>query len=193
MKTNKSHRICIYETRLPRLAATMVLCAICVSCEASSTPRYVGRYSEPYFAGRPFVSPRTSEIIFGSAHESPGDIYSISSDASRLARLTSGPLRKGWPAVSPDGSSTLFAAESKPRGAWHIYVMKSIGTSPVQITSSAHSDIAPSYSPDGKQIVFARAARHRPYSMGGMIWDSWDVWLMNADGSSQQQLTQGLY
>jgi Tol biopolymer transport system component len=99
----------------------------------------------------------------------------------------------GWPALSPDASSVAYAVESEPSGPWHIFVMGMNGRRPVPITSGPTSDVAPSFSPDGTQIVFARAAESRPYSMGGTTWDQWDVWISNTDGSQLRQLTNRRY
>ena len=62
-----------------------------------------------------------------------------------------------------------------------------------QITNVQTYDSLPSFSHDGTKIVFARAARHRPYSMGGWTWDHWDVFTVNADGSGLKQITHEKY
>ncbi len=51
------------------------------------------------------------------------------------------------------------------------------------------SDSSPAYSRDGKRIAFARAHRLRRYSMGGFIWDDYDIYVTNADGSDPRRLT----
>jgi hypothetical protein len=130
-----------------------------------------------YQASRPTVTPDGQKIVFGSDHATDGDVYSIATDGSGLQRLTSGPSVKGWPAMSPDGRSIAYAVESEPSGPWHIFEMNADGGHPVQITSGKSSDVAPAFSPNGTQILFARAASHRPYSMGGITWDHWDVLL----------------
>jgi dipeptidyl aminopeptidase/acylaminoacyl peptidase len=49
-----------------------------------------------------------------------------------------------------------------------------------ELTTDAANDLRPFWSPDGKQIVFFS-------NRAG----TYDIWIMNADGSSQRQLTQG--
>ncbi len=49
-----------------------------------------------------------------------------------------------------------------------------------QLTTDAANDLRPFWSPDGKQIVFFS-------NRAG----TYDIWIMNADGSSQRPLTQG--
>jgi Tol biopolymer transport system component len=62
----------------------------------------------------------------------------------------------------------------------HIAVMNLDGVGSV-ITAGAANDIDPSWSPDGTKIVFARKPP------GGV----YNIWVMNANGSGQQQLTFG--
>jgi hypothetical protein len=73
------------------------------------------------------------------------------------------------------------AACDAPAGSdpCHVAVMNTDGVGRV-ITSGAGNDVDPAWSPDGTRIVFARA-------MGG----NYDIWVMNADGSGQTQLTHG--
>jgi Tol biopolymer transport system component len=58
------------------------------------------------------------------------------------------------PAWSPAGQHVAFA--SLRSGTSHIYVMRADGTGTRQVTSGAQNDDHPSWSPDGKRIVFAR-------------------------------------
>lgn len=146
-----------------------------------------------YQASRPSTSPDGANIVFGSDLQSRGDLYSVTRDGSRLSRLTVGADAKGWPAFSPDGRSIVYAVESALSDPWHISRIRADEHHSEQITSTGASDIAPSYSPDGKYILFARAAVRRPYSMGGVAWDKWDIWIMNADGSMPRQLTSQRY
>jgi Tol biopolymer transport system component len=94
-----------------------------------------------------------------------------------------------WP--SPDGRSIVYVASDDQ--TCHICVMDRNGRNSRQLTSTDRFDFGPSYSPDGSKIIFARAARHRPAHWGGMTWDEWDIWQVNADGSALRQLTFGRY
>ncbi len=54
-------------------------------------------------------------------------------------------------------------------------------------------DSEPSFSPDGRSVAFARAARNRPYSMGGYVWDDWDIYLVDVASGRTAQLTNARY
>lgn len=55
-----------------------------------------------------------------------------------------------------------------------IYVMNADGTRQTRLTHNTAGDLAPAWSPDGRQIAFSR---------------SFDLWLMNADGTHQHKIT----
>jgi Tol biopolymer transport system component len=58
------------------------------------------------------------------------------------------------PAWSPDGAQIAFS--SRRDGTAHIYVMRADGKDARRLTSTAKTDDHPSWSADGKRIVFAR-------------------------------------
>lgn len=98
------------------------------------------------------------------------------------------------PVYSPGGQEIVFAAASGDDAPFHLFVY-SLATQKVsQITNeSSASDRSPSYSADGTTIVFARAYRQRPYSMGGLTWDDWDVATIARDGSGFRRRTNLRY
>jgi hypothetical protein len=73
-------------------------------------------------------------------------------------------------------------------GVWHIWTVNRDGSNLTQITWGKSSDIQPCYSPDGTKIAFAsnRSAGDIDLILGD---HSYDVWVMNADGTGLTQLT----
>ena len=65
--------------------------------------------------------------------------------------------------------------------AWHLYTLELATGQEIAITSGEYSDIHPSWSPDGEQIVFSSNRTDK---------GSFDLFVINRDGSSLQQLTQ---
>ncbi|HEY6006962.1 MAG TPA: hypothetical protein VIU40_01465 [Geobacteraceae bacterium] len=105
------------------------------------------------------------------------EIFLIGVDGSNLHRLTNGLHGIGgsvsW---SPDSSSLLIYAG--PVGGRDIYRLEAQSGAATQLTHGGNN-AAPSYSPDGKYIVF-NSSRNNNQA---------DLFIMNWDGSSQRQLT----
>jgi hypothetical protein len=78
--------------------------------------------------------------------------------------------------VAPAGR---IAFVSDRGGAPKIYVMNADGSDVVQLTTGPHADSRPSWSPDGRRIVFARAGDAT----------SCGIYVMSADGSDLDRLT----
>jgi Tol biopolymer transport system component len=87
---------------------------------------------------------------------------------------------------SPDGKSIAFdsnrdssTAAPAANGLYHIWVLRRGSKTPVQLTKDTGSDGWPVWSPDGSKIAFFS-------NKGGK---NFDLWVMDADGGNQRQLT----
>jgi TolB protein len=91
-------------------------------------------------------------------------------------------------ALAPDGRRIVYC-DGDPQGSGcHIFICNVDGTGRRQLTFTPKViDAEPAWSPDGKWVVFVSAQRHRPYSMGGMVWDQWGLWRVNADGDNDER------
>ena len=130
----------------------------------------------------PVWNPRTgAQIAWVSGRTGEPQIYVMDQDGSGVQRMTD----SGY-AVSPSWSSSgallTFAWNRKygpgDPGGQDIYVMDIASKRWLQTTHESGSNDFPSWSPDGRHIVFERA-------LGGHT----DIWEMLADGTHQQQLT----
>ena len=92
-------------------------------------------------------------------------------------------------ALSPDGKQSVYSYQTQNTVGSHIFIADVGGTNRRQLTDLPTGDATPSWSPDGKKIIFTRAAEHRCYSMGGMVWDQLDIWTVSVVGSNEQRLT----
>ena len=72
-------------------------------------------------------------------------------------------------------------------GNWEIYVMDADGGNPRRLTNNRHADLSPSWSPDGKRIVFCSDRDGHPHHIPG--WFTSEIYMMDADGGNQQKLT----
>jgi Tol biopolymer transport system component len=166
----------------------------------------------------PSWSPDGSKIAFSSNRDGDYEIYVIGSDGKNLKRLTNVPGVDRYPTWSPDGNTIAFTSERSgnediwtmnadgtaeptqlthdpgsdegPRwspqsssiafftnreGRHQIYVMNPDGSEQRNISNSQSDDLGPAWSPDGTKLAFRRDGR--------------DIWVMDAEGNAQQQLT----
>lgn len=90
-------------------------------------------------------------------------------------------LREGTkPRWSPDGNEIVFEHQGD---IWKINVD---GTQLTQLTTtSLVFEDTPSYSPDGRQIVYSSNE-----GKDGRAYNDWNIWKMDIDGSNKTQLTE---
>jgi TolB protein len=140
----------------------------------------------------PVWSPDGKQILFASDRNGDSEIYVMNADGSSPRRLTRQPGDDSHPHWSPDGSRIVFnSARATPdlSADWakqhhEIFTMAADGSDVRQITRIRTVSTYPSYSPDGKRIVFRRVTDEPAF-----IWDlttsarNSEVFVMNADGS----------
>jgi TolB protein len=135
----------------------------------------------------PHWSPDGSEIAF---HSTRGDenreIYVVSVSGGEVRRLTENPALEWLPTWSPDGS--LLAFWSTREGQWEMYVMEPDGSHQRRLNRAparmealrGYAVSRMAWSPDGRFIAFNSFRDGR-----------YDIYVMNADGTSARQLTEG--
>ena len=109
--------------------------------------------------------------------------------ATQAVLLRTGDER--YPSYSPDGTQIAFRGDLdlvEPSGDEELYVMNADGTNVRQLTTNADFDSAPSWSPDGKRILFERAPAGT--FTPGVEAQEKDIYVMRADGSHVRRLTE---
>ena len=94
----------------------------------------------------------------------------------------------GLTVTLPDGrngahrprGTILYAATPVSVRAWDLYTIPAAGGEPTRITDTPEFEQYPAWSPDGREIAFAR----------GHVMTNIDIYVMAADGSSERRLTE---
>ncbi len=152
----------------------------------------------------PSWSPDGKRIVFMSdrdGHVPKGgvlpnfEIYVMDADGSNQQNLTNHPSHDISPAWSPDGKRIAFTSYRDGHvhaiHGWptaEIYVMDADGGNPQHLTNDLNDDRFPSWSPDGKRIVFS--SERDGHFIGDFEITSSEIYVMDADGGNQQRLTE---
>jgi Tol biopolymer transport system component len=126
----------------------------------------------------------------------PFDIYTAKPDGSDLRRLTNYGVYTAEAVVSPDGRRIVFT--SLKDGDLDIYTMNVDGTDVRRLTTTPGYDGGPWWSPDGTKIVYrawhpadSALVTYRALLAERLVRPNrMELWVMNADGSDQRQITQ---
>ena len=112
-------------------------------------------------------------IVFTSVRDGDMEIYSMNADGSDVKRLTNRPGPDGGPFFSWDGKQVAFRGRQLGAGAeldeyrsllkeglWRptsleLFIMNRDGSSQRQVTKLGGANFAPSWTTDGKRLIFA--------------------------------------
>ena len=123
-----------------------------------------------------------AQIAFMSERDGNNEIYVMDADGGNQRRLTEN-RRDDWsPSWSPDGKRIVFVSDRDGHPdvipGWftsEIYVMDADGRNPQNLTENPADDGFPSWSPDGKQIVFQSNRDD---------FGKYEIYVMDADGGN---------
>jgi len=170
----------------------------------------------PFSDVDPDISTNGRDIAFTSNRGGSNDIYVIDSAGGVPVNLTQNAANDGWARWAPDGHSIVF--HSNRSGNFELYAMNADGGNVIRLTDYPGVDQFPEWSPNGQEIVFRRDTDiyvlHVRTGQARRLTDapplnqmaSWSpngkqiafmssragyisVFVMNADGSQQMNLT----
>lgn len=148
------------------LLLSISILTLTTGCQATKTPT-----SQPF------------SIIYGFKEANNKSIYLSDEQGKTHIKVVDATTNDGYPAVSPTGKQIAFYGKYDKRKTWSIHTVDIDGNNLRRLTHVKNVwDSAPAWSTDGKTIVFARE-----YKGVNGDWQE-EIWLMNADGTSQRQI-----
>ena len=132
----------------------------------------------------PAWSPDGKKIAFVSSRDGNEEIYVMNANGTNPVRLTVDGSSDQNPAWSPNGQKIVFDSDRDLDYYRQIFIMNADGSNLGRLTTSDDSS-NPSFSPDGKTIVFL--VFHNPH-----FFPRSDIFVMNADGTNQVAYFTGL-
>lgn len=154
----------------------------------------------PGYDAEATISPKGDRIVFTSVRDGDIDLYTMNLDGSDVKRVTNALGYDGGAFFSPDGSKLVWRA-SRPTTPedvkeykellaqnlvqplqMELFVANADGSDAHAITALGKANWAPSWSADGKRIIFASnhtTERGFPFTL----------FMVNADGSGLEQVT----
>jgi Tol biopolymer transport system component len=145
------------------------------------------------------VSPDGRRIVFTSLKDGDLDIYTMNVDGTDVRRLTTTPGYDGGPWWSPDGTQIAYRAWHPTDSAlttyqsllrerlvrpnrMELWVMNADGSNQRQITHLGGANFGPSWTHDGKHLIFSSNYK-QPRS------GNFDLYLIALDGTGLEQVT----
>ena len=146
------------------------------------------------------LSPEGKKIVFTSLKDGDLEIYTMNADGTDVRRLSNTPGYDGGAWWSPDGRRIAYRANHPTNSTElkayrdllaqnlvrpakvELYIMNADGSNQTQITHLGGANFGPSWTPDGRRIVFA--SNYKSPRSG-----NFDVFLVDPDGQNLEQIT----
>lgn len=147
------------------------------------------------------VNWKTNKIVYTSLTDGDLELWEMRPDGSRRRRITSMPGYDGGAFYSRDGRHLVWRATDRNNHAameryrelirdnltapmkMEVVIAGADGKNPRQLTNFGCASFAPTFTPDGKHIIFAS----NKHDCDGR---KFELYMMNLDGSGLRQLTQ---
>jgi len=128
----------------------------------------------------PSLSPDGRTVIYAASAEGGSDIYLQRVEGQRPINLTADtPEDDTQPVFSPDGDRIAFRSE---RGGGGLFVMGATGESVRRVSEAGYN---PTWSPDGKSLVYATESVQTPTSRMGIS----SLWIVDITTGEKRRLS----
>ena len=125
----------------------------------------------------PSWSPSGRELAFTSDRSGGPQIFLMSADGSNVRRLTFDGDYNAAPAWSPRGNWIAYVCRT-PKKEYKLCVITPDGQKRLQLTTGLGVDDSPSWSPDGRHLVFSSTVDGKS-----------QIYMINADGKDLERIT----
>ena len=149
----------------------------------------------------PIVTSDSKNVIFIGRYFGTDSVFIMDTDGKNLKRLTSGGNGDSFPAVCQDGKDIIFSTTRL--GNSNLWTIDREGKIYNRLTFEDTIEFSPSCSPDGKRIAYvAIEGGAKTYSKARKGFEfkeisyrerSFDMWLMNKDGSGRRQIAKNIF
>jgi TolB protein len=122
--------------------------------------------NDPAFDDQAALSPDGKTLAFVSTRSGQADIYTMNIASKKVTNITNHPAGDFRPSWSPDGQWIAFSSDRDSKKqlfnfallhSTEIYIMRSDGSDTARITQDNAFAGSPSWSADGKQLLFYQA------------------------------------
>ncbi len=155
----------------------------------------------PGYDAEATINRKTKKIIYTSLAGGDLDIWEMNEDGSGKKQITRTEGYDGGPVLSPDGSKMAWRAyhPNTPEKLkeyrdllkqnltapmkMELWVANSDGSHAKQITANGCANFAPTFTPDGKKLLFSSNKNHCDSN-------DFELYLINLDGSGLEQVTR---
>lgn len=125
----------------------------------------------------PSWAPSGRELVFTSDRSGGPQIFLMSADGSNVRRLTFEGDYNAAPAWSPRGNWIAYVCRT-PKKEYKLCVITPDGQKRLQLTTGLGVDDSPSWSPDGRHLVFSSTVEGKS-----------QIYMIDADGKDLERIT----
>ena len=127
---------------------------------------------------QPNWSPDGKHILYQAYNNQQWNIWIMDADGKNHHQLTSGPGDKTDASFSPDGQWIVFSADNPEIKFSELFIQSIFDSQAIQLTDYGIYVGAPSWSPDGNQIIFEASERDPDKTNGTELWvlDNLPTW-----------------